>query len=161
MHVEHPAGLKPTDATDFVATTEGLTYEYRQLGARQPKGTGKETYKKKQPILAIEDQAQPWPSASSSNTAPWAGDDPRSRQHCRDWMAGGCVRKGLCPDNRIHKFPPAGNLARAGGKREKQARQLQQLQGQQQSRLATLLLTQNSKKSQKKTARAAKAATHV
>ena len=115
MHVEHPAGLKPPDATDFVAANEGLRYEYRQLGTRQPKGTGKDTYKKKQPLLAIEDQGQPWPAVSSSSTAPW-NDDPRTRQHCRDWMGGGCVRKGLCPNNRIHTFPPGWKPGKGGGK---------------------------------------------
>ena len=55
--MEHPAGLKPDDGHDFVALTEGLTYEHP---SSWKKGGGKVAtgdYKKPhQPVLAIMDR---------------------------------------------------------------------------------------------------------
>ena len=42
LHVEHPAGLKPVEAHDFVASSEGLKYEHpsswKKVGASKPIG---------------------------------------------------------------------------------------------------------------------------
>ena len=104
LHVEHPAGLKPVDGHEFVASSEGLRYEHP---SSWKKGGGKQAeWQDRQPALkAIKDRVV----TERTETAPWQAPDwmaKRRTEFCRDWAAGRCTRKGDCPNHRIHRFPP-------------------------------------------------------
>ena len=112
MHVEHPAQLKPADAHNFVATSEGMKYEHSSSSKDTwKKGKGKQAeWVAHQPSsLAIKDRVVTQRSEVVPWQAPWQPQEyvaNRRKEYCRDWAAGRCVRKGDCPNERIHKFPP-------------------------------------------------------
>ena len=58
LHVEHPACLKPSDRHEFVALTDGLTYEHPSSWKKGGGNAATDDYNKPHQPLAILDRGQ-------------------------------------------------------------------------------------------------------